>query len=75
MPKEITAMRQRIRKTILLISLLLFPITMWYFSPYLIIGAAMEHIINGSFIVFVAMLVFSIFFGILCNFFSFYFFT
>ena len=56
-------MRQRIRKTTLLISLLLFPITMWYFSPYIIINAAMEHIINGSFIVFVAMLVFSVFFG------------
>ena len=56
-------MRQRIRKTTLLISLLLFPITMWYFSPYLIIGAAMEHVINGSFIVFAAMLVFSMFFG------------
>ena len=56
-------MRQRIRKTTLLISLLLFPIIMWYFSPYLIINAAMEHVINGSFIVFTAMLVFSMFFG------------
>ncbi len=56
-------MRQRIRKTTLLISLLLFPITMWYFSPYIIINAAMEHVINGSFIVFVAMLIFSMFFG------------
>ena len=56
-------MRQRIRKTTLLISLLLFPITMWYFSPYIIISAAMEHVINGSFIVFAAMLVFSMFFG------------
>lgn len=56
-------MRQRIRKTTLLISLLLFPITMWYFSPYIIINAAMEHVINGSFIVFVVMLIFSVFFG------------
>ena len=56
-------MRQRIRKTALLISLLLFPVTMWYFSPYIIINAAMEHVINGSFIVFIAMLVFSVFFG------------
>ncbi len=56
-------MRQRIRKATLLISLLFFPITMWYFSPYIIINASMEHIINGSFIVFVAMLVFSLFFG------------
>lgn len=43
-------MRQRVRKTLLLISFLLFPITIWYFSPYLIIQAASEHIINGSFI-------------------------
>ncbi len=56
-------MRQKIRKTTLLISLLLFPITMWYFSPYLIINAAMEHIISGSFIVFAVMVVFSVFFG------------
>ena len=55
-------MRQRIRKTTLLISLILFPITMWYFSPYIIINAAMEHVINGSFIVFAAMFVFSIVF-------------
>ena len=55
--------RQTIRKTLLLISFLLFPITIWYFSPYLIIQAASEHIINGSFIVFVLMLVLSMFFG------------
>ena len=56
-------MRQRIRKTILVGSFLLFPITMWYFSPYLIIRASSEHIVNGSFIVFAAMLIFSVFFG------------
>lgn len=56
-------MRQRVRKTILVISFLLFPITIWYFSPYLIIQAASEHIMNGSFIVFVTMLVLSMLFG------------
>ena len=56
-------MRQKIRKTLLIVSFLLFPITIWYFSPYLIIQAASEHIINGSFIVFTCMLVFSMFFG------------
>ena len=55
--------RQRIRKTIIFISFLLFPITMWYFSPYLILQAASEHIMNGSFCVFVAMFVFSMFAG------------
>ena len=56
-------MRQKIRKTLLLFSFLLFPITIWYFSPYLIIQAASEHIINGSFIVFVLMLILSMVFG------------
>lgn len=55
--------RQKIRKGLLLISLLLFPITIWYFSPYLIIQSAMEHVINGSFIVFMLMLILSTFMG------------
>ncbi len=55
--------RQRIRKLLLLVSLLLFPVTIYYFSPAVIIMAGMEGIINGSFIVFIAMLVGSIFFG------------
>ena len=56
-------MRQRIRKTLLFVSFLLFPITMWYFSPYLIIQAASERIMNGSFLVFAAMFVLSMFLG------------
>jgi polyferredoxin len=55
--------RQRIRKTIIFISFLLFPITIWYFSPYLIIQAMSEHILNGSFQVFISMLILSVFFG------------
>lgn len=55
--------RQNIRKLILIISLLLFPITIWYMSPYLIIQGAMEGIVSGSFIVFACMLLGSIFFG------------
>lgn len=55
--------RQKIRKTILFISFLLFPVTIWYFSPYLIIQAMAEHIMNGSFIVFVSMFVASMFLG------------
>ena len=61
--KEIFVMRQKVRKTFILISFLLFPITIWYFSPYLIIQGALEHIINGSFIVFMLMLILSMFFG------------
>ena len=56
-------MRQTLRKTILLISFLLFPVTIWYFSPYLIIRAASEHIMNGSFIVFCLMFFLSMFMG------------
>lgn len=54
---------QRLRRFTLTISLLAFPVTIWYFSPYLIIMAAMRHIINGSFIVFTLMFLLSIFFG------------
>lgn len=55
--------RQKIRKTIIFISALLFPITMFYYSPYIIIHAAIDSIICGSFIVFGCMLLLSIFFG------------
>ena len=55
--------RQNVRKLILIISMLLFPVTIWYMSPYLIIQGAMEGIVSGSFIVFISMLLGSIFFG------------
>lgn len=55
--------RQKIRKLLLFISLLLFPVTIYYLSPYLIITGALEGVITGSFIVFALMLVLSIFFG------------
>ena len=55
--------RQQVRKLGLIISLLLFPITIYYFSPAVIISAGLEGIINGSFIVFALMLVGSVFFG------------
>lgn len=55
--------RQNIRKLMLIISLLLFPITVWYMSPYIIIRGAMEGIISGSAIVFLCMLVMSILLG------------
>lgn len=54
---------QRLRKFTLIMAMLLFPITIWYFSPYLIIMAAARHVINGSFIVFTLMFVFGLFFG------------
>ena len=48
---------------LLITALLLFPITMWYFSPEIIIMGAAQSIINGSFITFFIMLFGSIFFG------------
>lgn len=55
--------RQQIRKLLLLISLLLFPVTMWYFSPAVIIMGMSQHVLNGSFFVFLAMLLAGIFMG------------
>jgi len=55
--------RQNFRKLILIISMLLFPITIYYFSPALIIQGAAEGVVTGSFIVFFAMLIGSIFLG------------
>lgn len=55
--------RQNIRMLLLIISLLLFPVTLYYFSPYLIVLGASQGIITGSFIVFSLMLFSSIFLG------------
>jgi len=55
--------RQKLRKLLLTASLLLFPVTLYYFSPALIVDAGLNGIINGSFIVFVLMFLLSIPFG------------
>ena len=55
--------RQTTRRILIFISLLLFPVTLNYFSPYVIIDGAMQGIINGSFIIFGAMFVASLFVG------------
>ncbi len=54
---------QKLRRGMLFISLMLFPITLNYLSPYVIIDGAMQGIINGSFIVFTALFVSSLIFG------------
>ena len=56
-------LRQKIRKTLIYLAAIIFPITMFYYSPYVIIHAATESVICGSFILFALMLIFSIFFG------------
>jgi polyferredoxin len=55
--------RQRIRRALLLLSLLLFPITLYYFSPVLIIQGAAEGVVTGSFIVFGLMFLSALFLG------------
>lgn len=55
--------RQKVRKLMITVSLLLFPVTLYYFSPALIINAGLQGIINGSFVVFVLMFLGSIPFG------------
>ena len=55
--------RQSIRKTLLLVSFLLFPITMNYMSPYVIIDGASQGIVNGSLVVFGLMFVFALLLG------------
>jgi polyferredoxin len=55
--------RQRVRNGVLVVSLLLFPVTMNYLSPYIIIDAASQGVINGSFVVFTALFISSLFVG------------
>ncbi|MBC2580013.1 4Fe-4S binding protein [Clostridium sp. DJ247] len=55
--------RQSTRKTILILSFLFFPITIYYFSPILIIQGISQGIITGSFILFTFLFVLSLFLG------------
>ena len=55
--------RQKIRKALIIISFLLFPITIFYLSPYLIVMGAATGIIAGSMVIFTLQFVLSLFFG------------
>lgn len=55
--------RQAIRRTLLLLAFIAFPVTMNYFSPYLIVDGAFKGIVNGSLIVFASMFLGSLIFG------------
>ena len=55
--------RQRVRKALLFLSLLLFPVTLYCFSPALILQGASAGVINGSFLVFGLMFLASLFVG------------
>ena len=53
--------RQRVRIGLLLVSFALFPVTIFYFSPYLIVWGAFQGVIAGSAIMFGLQLVSAIF--------------
>ncbi|MBN2006640.1 MAG: 4Fe-4S binding protein [Anaerolineae bacterium] len=57
------ATRQRIRKALVIVSLLLFPVTMNYFSPYVIIDGAAQGILNASPLVFGLQFLSALLFG------------
>jgi len=56
-------LRQRIRKALVIVAFLSFPITMNFFSPYVIIDGAANGIVNGSLVMFGLMFVSSLFLG------------
>ena len=53
--------RQEVRKTIGLIALLLFPVTIFYMSPYLSVVGAASGVITGSLIFFLVLFVSALF--------------
>ncbi len=55
--------RQKIRTTIQLVSMLIFPITLNYFSPYLIVQGSLEGVLAGSGVLFAGLFLFSLFLG------------
>lgn len=55
--------RQKIRRLLLFLAMLLFPVTIYYFSPMLSVTASLEGIISGSFLTFAALFLGAIFFG------------
>ena len=56
-------MRQKVRKGIQTLSALLFPLTFFFLSPYIIIMAASQGIVGGSALVFGGLFFFSIVFS------------
>lgn len=60
---KIRSTRQRIRRALLIISFLLFPITMNFFSPYVIMDGASQGIVNGSLVMFGIQFLSALLFG------------
>lgn len=57
------ANRQQVRRALLIVSFALFPVTLNYFSPYLIVDSSAHGIVNGSLVVFATMFAGSLLFG------------
>ncbi len=55
--------RQRIRKALVILSFLTFPVTMNFLSPYVIIDGAQQGIVSGSLVMFGLMFVSALFLG------------
>jgi ferredoxin-type protein NapH len=55
--------RQRLRRALVLLTFLSFPVTMNFLSPYVIIDGAMNGIANGSLFMFALMFLSSLFLG------------
>ena len=56
-------LRQRLRRFTILLMMLLFPVILNYFSPYLVIESASQGIVNGSLIIFTLMFISALFLG------------
>ena len=63
MNKTNRSTRQRVRKALLILSFLSFPIIMNYLSPYVIIDGASQGILNASPVVFGVMFLAALLFG------------
>jgi ferredoxin-type protein NapH len=55
--------RQKVRRTLLMVSLLLMPVVINYYSPYLIIEGSMQGIVVGSMVFFGLLFASSLVFG------------
>lgn len=55
--------RQKIRQAVLIVSFVFFPVTIFYFSPYLPIMGGIKGIVVGSLFTFLALFVISLFTG------------
>ena len=53
--------RQKIRKALITISTLLFPLSFFFLSPFVIVISAINGVLNGSAVFFGCLLVFSVF--------------